>query len=70
MKLEDQRISPQNTSQSTDPEFLTFRHNSPNLIEPSGRSIFSQRIDYAEIGNSYYSYKSLDKYQFLDTNKK
>lgn len=64
MKMEDQRISPENSCESIDPEFLTFRHNSPNLIQPSGRSIFSQRIDYPETTNSYCSYKSLDKYPF------
>lgn len=60
MKLEDQRISPESSYESIDPEFLTFRHNSPHLIEQSGRSIYSQRIENTEA----FSYKSLDKYPF------
>lgn len=34
-----------NSGDSTDPEFLTFRHNSPQPILSSGRSIYSQRFD-------------------------
>jgi len=34
---------------SFDPEFLTFRHNSPENLPASGRSIYSQRFDYKSL---------------------
>lgn len=37
------------SSDSFDPEFLTFRHNSPQYIATSGRSIYSQRFDYKSL---------------------
>lgn len=38
-----------NSNDSLDPDFLTFRHNSPNNCQSSGRSIYSQRQDYKSL---------------------
>jgi len=35
-----------NSHDAFDPEFLTFRHNNPQVQIASGRSIYSQRFDY------------------------
>lgn len=39
----------QDNSDSFDPEFLTFRHNAPQVLLSSGRSIYSQRFDYKSL---------------------
>lgn len=38
-----------NSSDSIDPEFLTFRHNSPQALLSSGRTIYSHRFDYKSL---------------------
>lgn len=38
-------IADDKSADSIDPEFLTFRHNSPQAVATSGRSIYSQRFD-------------------------
>ena len=56
MRTKEYQKQAEISSDSLDPEFLTFRYNSPNMIEGSGRSIYSQRHDY----------KSLQKYPLFD----
>lgn len=41
-------LSSEENSENVDPEFLTFRHNSPG-VPTSGRSIYSQRFDYKSL---------------------
>ena len=49
MKVKDYRNQAETSNDSLDPEFLTFRYNSPNMVEGSGRSIYSQRHDYKSL---------------------